>query len=104
MIYGFSRNDVYKFLPQYLHKNILIADPFSTIDRRGVGSMIEAAVRVCKRANPNISIGISGRHTIDTPTLHFVSSIGVKYIICKPELINAARIAVSQASILRERT
>ncbi len=96
MTFGFSRDDARKYLETYLELGILKDDPFMTIDREGVGSLIRSAVLQARAANPKIKIGVCGEHGGDPASIQFFEEIGVDYVSCSP-----ARISVAQLSAAR---
>jgi pyruvate, orthophosphate dikinase len=100
--YGFSRDDIGSFLPAYLDKKVLEADPFATLDQKGVGFLMRQAVQVCRDgrfADRNIKFGICGEHGGDPASIKFVQSIGLDYTSCSPFRVPIARIAAAQAAI-----
>ena len=97
--YGFSRDDIGSFLPDYLEKNILKYDPFQTIDISGVGSLVKTGVERGRSANSNLKIGICGEHGGDPDSIHFFQRIGLNYVSCSPFRVPIARLATAQAEI-----
>lgn len=102
MTYGFSRDDVGKFLPQYLEDGILQEDPTSTIDRDGVGSLMKTCVKLGRQVKPDLEIGICGEHGGDPRSVEFCHEIGLDYVSCSPYRVPIARLAAAQA-VLKER-
>ena len=80
--YGFSRDDIGSFLPQYIAKKILAADPFQTLDREGVGSLMKMAVEKGRTARPGLKMGICGEHGGDPASVKFCHAIGLDYVSC----------------------
>jgi pyruvate,orthophosphate dikinase len=97
--YGFSRDDSNKFIPEYKNKKILEADPFQTIDQRGVGKLIQTSIMLAKKENPNIKLGICGEHGGDPKSIEFFHSIGLDYVSCSPYRIPVARLALAQMEV-----
>ncbi len=102
MTFGFSRDDVGKFLPVYLEKGILNADPFQTVDRFGVGQLIETAVDRGKKTKPSLGLGVCGEHGGDPDSIEFFHQLGLDYVSCSPFRVPLARLVAGQAAI-RER-
>lgn len=97
--FGFSRDDVGKFLPDYLEKGILVSDPFVQIDRPGVGGLIVQAVEAGRKQKPNLKMGICGEHGGDPSSIYFCHSIGLDYVSASPYRVPIARLAAAQAAI-----
>ncbi|HOP78059.1 MAG TPA: pyruvate, phosphate dikinase [Thermogutta sp.] len=103
MGFGFSRDDIGGFLPDYLEKRILMADPFQTIDQEGVGQLIEMAVQKGRAARPDLKIGICGEQGGDPESVEFCFRVGLNYVSCSPYRVPIARLAAAQASIKASR-
>ncbi|HAV21591.1 MAG: pyruvate, phosphate dikinase [Bacillota bacterium] len=102
--FGFSRDDAEaKFLPHYLNENILPANPFETIDVKGVGELIKIAVEKGKSANPDLEIGICGEHGGDPASVEFCHNVGMDYVSCSPYRVPIARLAAAQAELKNPR-
>jgi pyruvate,orthophosphate dikinase len=97
--FGFSRDDVGKFLPDYLAKGILTNDPFVEIDRDGVGGLIIQAVEAGRKRKPDLKMGICGEHGGDPSSIYFCHSIGLNYVSASPYRVPIARLAAAQAAI-----
>jgi pyruvate,orthophosphate dikinase len=93
MTFGFSRDDARKYLDTYLELGILEDDPFLTIDREGVGSLIRSAIVAARSVHPGIKIGVCGEHGGDPRSIAFFAEAGVDYVSCSP-----ARLPVAQLS------
>ncbi len=104
MAMGFSRDDVGKFLWQYLDNGILPSDPFVTIDQNGVGKLIEMGVKGGRAANPELKIGICGEHGGDPESIEFCHHLDLNYVSCSPFRVPIARLAAAQAALRDERT
>jgi len=98
MTFGFSRDDSSKFLDGYLEQGIFKSNPFATIDREGVGGLIELAIGKLKAANPGVTIGVCGEHGGDPKSIEFFAQLGVDYVSCSPSRIATAQIAVAQTA------
>jgi pyruvate,orthophosphate dikinase len=103
MTFGYSRDDVAKFLPDYLQKGLLQHDPFSVLDQEGVGELIEIGIERGRRTRPDLKIGICGEHGGDPASVEFCHRVGMTYVSCSPFMIPIARLSAAQARIrLRE--
>jgi pyruvate,orthophosphate dikinase len=96
MTFGFSRDDAQKYLDRYMELGILKQDPFVTIDREGVGSLMRTAIHQARTANQEITIGVCGEHGGDPASIEFFEELGVDYVSCSP-----ARIPIAQLSAAR---
>lgn len=103
MTYGFSRDDAGKFLDAYYEKEILESDPFASLDKIGVGKLVETAVKLGKKARPGIKLGICGEHGGDSDSIEFCHNIGLNYVSCSPFRVPIARLAAAQANIKKPR-
>ncbi len=99
MGFGFSRDDAGGFLPDYLSKKILAADPFQTIDQEGVGQLIQMAVQKGRATRPDLKIGICGEQGGDPASVEFCFQSGLNYVSCSPYRVPIARLAAAQATI-----
>ena len=99
MSFGFSRDDIDSFLPEYLDRHILRNDPFVSIDKRGVGQLIEIAIERGRKTRPDIKLGICGEHGGDPRSVGFFHEIGLDYVSCSPYRLPIARLAAAQAAI-----
>ena len=104
MTYGFSRDDVGKFIPRYLEKKLVDADPFVSLDQRAVGRLMEMAVNESRAVKKGIKYGICGEHGGDPRSIRFCHEIGLDYVSCSPFRVPIARIAAAQANVGRELT
>ncbi|MDB5563369.1 MAG: pyruvate, phosphate dikinase, partial [Hyphomicrobiales bacterium] len=96
--FGISRDDAPAFLAAYQRKGLYDADPFVTLDQRGVGELISIAIQRGKAANPKLKIGICGEHAGDPASLDFFASLGIDYVSCSPYRVPVARLALAQAA------
>ena len=102
LTYGYSRDDVAKFLPRYLDMGLVPADPFSILDQEGVGELISIGIDRGRRRRPDLKVGICGEHGGEASSVEFCHKVGMNYVSCSPYLIPGARLAAAQARI-RER-
>lgn len=101
---GLSRDDAGRFLPAYIDSGIVPQDPFQTIDRDGVGALVEMGVERGRSTNPALKIGICGEHGGDPKTIKFCHDVGMNYVSCSPFRIPIARLAAAQAALSSEET
>ncbi len=99
MTYGFSRDDIGKFINSYKERSIMTQDPFQTLDQNGVGELIKLAVTKARQTKENLMIGICGEVGGDPKSIVFFRNMGIDYVSCSPYRIPAARLAVAHASI-----
>jgi pyruvate,orthophosphate dikinase len=99
MTFGFSRDDIGKFLRIYQEKKILDKDPFQTIDVEGVGAVVRMGVEKGRQARPALKLGICGEHGGDAASVHFFESAGLDYVSASPYRIPVARLAAAQAAL-----
>jgi pyruvate,orthophosphate dikinase len=97
MTFGYSRDDVGAFLPDYIAKNILPRDPFQSIDREGVGQLIELGIKRGRLTRRDLEIGICGEHGGDPDSIKFCHIVGMDYVSCSPYRVPIARLAAAQA-------
>jgi len=99
MTLGFSRDDVGTFMGDYLGHKILDADPFQTLDIKGVGKLIEYGVQAGRARRADLKCGVCGEHGGDPDSIKFFNKIGIDYVSCSPFRVPIARLAAAQASI-----
>ncbi|HTO22395.1 MAG TPA: putative PEP-binding protein, partial [Spirochaetia bacterium] len=99
MGFGFSRDDIGSFLPHYLDKKILPADPFQTIDQEGVGELVKMAITKGRAVKPHLKVGICGEQGGDPESVKFCYKVGLSYVSCSPFRVPLARLAAAQAAI-----
>ncbi len=97
--FGISRDDAASFLGIYTSKGILPADPFVSIDRDGVGELVQMAADRGRKVRPNIKLGICGEHGGDPASVEFCHQIGLDYVSCSPFRVPIARLAAAQAAL-----
>ncbi|MBZ5523323.1 MAG: pyruvate, phosphate dikinase [Acidobacteriia bacterium] len=100
--YGFSRDDIYKFLPAYMAQGILKTDPFATLDQSGVGELMKIAVEKGRRTSPMLKVGICGEHGGDPASVEFCHKLGLNYVSCSPYRVLTARLAAAQAGAMEQ--
>jgi pyruvate,orthophosphate dikinase len=96
--FGFSRDDIGKFVGLYEERKLVPANPFVTVDRRGVGRLMRIAVDEGRAANERIHLGICGEHGGDPASVAFCHEIGLDYVSCSPFRVETARLAAGQAA------
>lgn len=101
MTFGFSRDDVNSFLPDYLSQDILLVDPFQSLDTTGVGQLVDTAVKKGRDVNGSIKLGICGEHGGDPASIHFCNEVGLDYVSCSPFRVPIARLAAAQAALAK---
>jgi len=99
MTFAFSRDDAGKFLTSYLVKDVLMTDPFKTLDEEGVGELINIARIKARSKKPGLKLGICGEHGGDPDTIDFCYRAGLNYVSCSPYRVPVARLAAAQAVI-----
>ncbi len=99
MTLGFSRDDIGKFLPVYLEKGILKADPFQILDQKGVGALIKEAVFKGRDVRPELKCGICGEHGGEPSSVEFCHFAGLNYVSCSPFRVPIARLAAAHAAL-----
>jgi pyruvate,orthophosphate dikinase len=104
MTYGFSRDDTRSFLPEYLAKEILSADPFSRLDVEGVGELVRMGTERGRAVKAALKIGICGEHGGDPASIKFCYRLGLDYVSCSPYRVPIARLAAAQAALERKGT
>ena len=99
MTFGYSRDDIASFLPIYLEKKILKADPFQVLDQNGVGQLVQMATEKGRSVNPNLKVGICGEHGGEPSSVEFCHRTGLNYVSCSPVRVPIARLAAAQAAL-----
>lgn len=99
LTYGFSRDDATKFLSDYYEKDILAKDPFMTIDKAGVGALVEMAVTRGRMTHEHLKMGVCGEHGGDPDSIQFFHQLGLTYVSCSPYRVPIARLAAAQAAL-----
>jgi len=99
LTFGYSRDDVNTFLPDYLQQEILPSDPFQSLDASGVGQLVEMGVTRGRSSRAGLKCGICGEHGGDPPSIAFCHKVGLDYVSCSPFRVPIARLAAAQAAI-----
>ncbi|MDP2806557.1 MAG: putative PEP-binding protein, partial [bacterium] len=99
MTFGFSRDDIGGFVPDYVEKKILPADPFQLLDQEGVGELIEMGIKRGRTTRPRLKVGICGEHGGEPSSVEFCHRAGMNYVSCSPFRVPIARLALAQAAI-----
>ena len=99
MTFGYSRDDVGSFVPEYINKKILKADPFQTLDQHGVGLLVELGVQRGRMTKPNLKTSICGEHGGDPDSIDFCYRTGLNTVSCSPFRVPIARLATAQAVV-----
>jgi pyruvate, orthophosphate dikinase len=97
--FGFSRDDIGKFLGAYQEKKILDKDPFASLDTTGVGQLVEISVTKGRATRPDLKLGICGEHGGDPASVHFFHKVGLNYVSMSPYRVPVARLAAAQAAL-----
>jgi pyruvate,orthophosphate dikinase len=97
--FGLSRDDAGRFLPLYVDRGILPADPFQVLDQEGVGKLVAMGTELGRRTKPGLKVGICGEHGGDPSSVAFCERIGLDYVSCSPFRVPIARLAAAQAVI-----
>jgi len=97
MTLGFSRDDAGKFLPEYIDRGILKADPFQVLDQTGVGQLVDMGVKKGRSVRNKLKVGICGEHGGEPSSVEFCNSVGMDYVSCSPFRVPIARLAAAQA-------
>ncbi len=102
MTFGYSRDDVGKFLPMYIEKKILKEDPFQVLDQEGVGQLVKMGVERGRSTRPELKVGICGEHGGEPKSVKFCHRVGMNYVSCSPFRVPIARLAAAQAVVEEE--
>jgi pyruvate,orthophosphate dikinase len=97
--FGLSRDDAGRFLPLYVERKILPDDPFQSLDRSGVGKLVDMGVKLGRSARANLKVGICGEHGGDPSSIDFCHRAGLNYVSCSPYRVPIARLAAAQARL-----
>lgn len=99
MGFGYSRDDIGKFLPIYLSKGLLKNDPFQILDQEGIGQLVEMGTKKGRSTNPKLKVGICGEHGGEPSSVEFCHKVGMDYVSCSPFRVPIARLAAAQANV-----
>jgi pyruvate,orthophosphate dikinase len=97
--FGTHRDDASRFLPFYLEHDVLRADPFVTLDRDGVGSLIALAIERGRRVRPSLVCGLTGGQISDPASVELCHRLGIDYVSCPSHHVPVARLAAAQAAV-----
>lgn len=103
MGFGYSRDDAGKFLGEYVDKGILEKDPFQVLDQRGIGRLVEMAVKLGRGQKPELKLGICGEHGGEPSSVEFCYKQGLNYVSCSPFRVPIARLAAAQATVKKSK-
>ena len=98
-VFGLSRDDAGKFLPDYVAQGVLPKDPFVSLDIEGVGEMVRIAAERGRKTRPDIKLGICGEHGGDPASIAFCEEVGLSYVSCSPYRVPIARLAAAQSAL-----
>lgn len=99
MGFGFSRDDIGAFLPDYIKKGLLPGDPFQSIDQQGIGELVKIGIEKGRKTNPKLEIGICGEHGGEPRSVHFCHKVGMDYVSCSAYRVPIARLAAAHAAL-----
>jgi pyruvate, orthophosphate dikinase len=99
MTFGFSRDDIGAFVPDYIEKKILPDDPFQILDQVGVGELIKIGIERGRAVRPKLKVGICGEHGGEPSSVKFCHKVGMNYVSCSPFRVPIARLAAAQAVV-----
>ena len=99
MTFGFSRDDIGAFMPDYQEKGILAADPFQTLDQEAVGELVRVGIERGRSVRPKLKVGICGEHGGDPASIHFCHKVGMDYVSCSAFRVPIARLAAAQVAV-----
>ncbi|HET9369484.1 MAG TPA: pyruvate, phosphate dikinase [Vicinamibacterales bacterium] len=99
LTYGFSRDDIGKFLGAYQERRILERDPFASLDTVGVGQLVEMGTKRGRETKPKLKVGVCGEHGGDPSSIFFFDKVGLDYVSCSPYRVPVARLAAAQAAL-----
>ncbi len=103
MTFGYSRDDIGKFLPFYLEKKLLPDDPFAVLDQDGVGELVRVGIERGRQAVPGLKVGICGEHGGEPSSVEFCHEVGMTYVSCSPYMVPVAWLAAAQAEVKEPR-
>ncbi|MEM8791249.1 MAG: pyruvate, phosphate dikinase [Pseudomonadota bacterium] len=103
MLYGLSRDDAGRFIPNYVERGVFEHDPFHQIDEEGVGEIMKIGIERARARAPHVTIGLCGEHGGDPASIDFCHRAGFDYVSCSPYRVPVARLAAAQAAIRARR-
>ncbi|MDX1699916.1 MAG: putative PEP-binding protein, partial [Melioribacteraceae bacterium] len=101
--FGLSRDDSGKFLPFYVEQEILPRDPFESIDKNGVGQLVDIGTKRGRKVNPKLKVGICGEHGGEPESVEFCHEVGLNYVSCSPFRVPIARLAAARAALRKNK-
>jgi pyruvate,orthophosphate dikinase len=99
MTFGFSRDDAERFLPYYIDKGIISANPFMILDQSGVGQLVKMGTERGRKTKPGLKVGICGEHGGEPSSVKFCHRVGMNYVSCSPFRVPIARLALAHAAL-----
>ena len=99
MTFGYSRDDVGTFVPEYVERQILKDDPFQVLDQEGVGELVELGIERGRKTRPDLKVGICGEHGGEPASVGFCHRVGMDYVSCSPFRVPIARLAAAHAAL-----
>lgn len=96
---GISRDDCGKFLPSYMGENLMSEDPFSSVDQRGVGFLVQRAVELGRAKKPKLKLGICGEHGAEQKSIYFFNQLGLNYVSCSAYRVPVARLIAARSAV-----
>jgi len=103
MTFGYSRDDVGTFVPEYVERGILKDDPFQVLDQEGVGQLVEVGIQRGRKGRPDLKVGICGEHGGDPSSVAFCHKVEMDYVSCSPFRVPIARLAAAHAALAEEK-
>ncbi len=103
MAFGYSRDDVGAFIPQFTQRGILEKDPFQVLDQSGIGQLVQIGIEKGRKTKPDLKIGICGEHGGEPSSIEFCHKNGMNYVSCSPFRVPIARLAAAQAALKKEK-
>ena len=103
MTFGYSRDDINTFLPDYLSQDLLHVDPFQALDQTGVGQLVEMGVAKGRKTKSKLKVGICGEHGGEPTSIDFCHRAGLDYVSCSPFRVPIARLAAAQATLVNDK-
>ena len=103
LTFGYSRDDVGSFLPEYIRRELLTGDPFQSLDASGVGQLVQMGITKGRSVKGDLKVGICGEHGGDPKSIYFCHNVGMDYVSCSPFRVPIARLAAAQAAILADK-
>ena len=99
LTYGFSRDDIGKFLGEYQKRKIMERDPFASLDTTGVGQLVAMGTKKGRATKPGLKVGVCGEHGGDPSSIFFFDQTAFDYVSCSPYRVPVARLAAAQSAL-----